>query len=181
MRIRCVPKFCIPHFDAYALPHKRLARYPLLFEQVLVYSDNEDNNDVTDLREGVSVAKKVLKAANEQIKQRENEQKLAHLSDHLIFSDDPSISIDLTSATQHLGKRQLIKEGPLQRSHRHRRASKRKDLYVYLFNDMLLMTLQPRTSDVVTTDDSQGVGHNHFIVAYRVVSPSAAFRYLSVF
>ncbi|KAK9896443.1 hypothetical protein P389DRAFT_211187 [Cystobasidium minutum MCA 4210] len=120
-------------------PMQRLARYPLLFGQILRYTENDDP-DVTDLKLAIRNAQQVLTRTNEQMKQQETEALLAYLSENLTFPDDESLTIDLTAPTRYGKPRRLIKEGTLVKGYNHHRQTKRKDLYAYLFSDMLLLT-----------------------------------------
>jgi hypothetical protein len=118
---------------------QRLARYPLLFQHILKYTDDDDA-DVTDLKFALHSAERVLNRTNEQIKQQENQAKLVFLSNHLAFLHDDSLQLDLTAPTRNGQPRLLIKEGELLKGYSHRRQTKRKILYTYLFSDMLLFT-----------------------------------------
>lgn len=64
-----------------------MARYPLLFGQILRYTENDDP-DVTDLKLAIRNAQQVLTRTNEQMKQQETEALLAYLSENLTFPDD---------------------------------------------------------------------------------------------
>lgn len=119
--------------------NQRLARYPLLFQQILRYTDADDL-DATDLKFALHSAQRVLSRTNEQIKQQENRSRLVSLSSHLTFPDDESLELDLTAPTRNGEPRLLIKEGDLLKGYSHRRQSKRKLLHTYLFSDMLLFT-----------------------------------------
>lgn len=118
---------------------KRLARYPLLFQQVLRYTDDDDP-DATDLKLAIRNAQLTLARTNENLKMHENEEKLAYLSEHLSFPDNETVGLDLTAPTRNGERRLLLKEGELLKGYNHRRQSKRRTLHAYLFNDMLLLT-----------------------------------------
>lgn len=126
------------------IPHpsvlfQRLARYPLLFSQILHYTEAEEQ-DFTDIKLAIRNAQQVLARTNEQLKQEEDKALLVQLSEHLIFPEDENIVLDLTAPTRSGRQRRLVKDGDLVKGYAHRRQSKRKDLHVYLFNDILLLT-----------------------------------------
>lgn len=120
-------------------PMQRLARYPLLLQQILKYT-SADDADFADLRGALQLSQGVLNETNEGLRAQEDEEKLGFLSDNLIFPDDQSIRLDLTAPTRLLGPRHLLKEGMLVKGYGHKRQSKRKELQTYLFNDFVLFT-----------------------------------------
>jgi hypothetical protein len=158
-----------PHTSLTILLVQRLARYPLLLQQILKYTDG-DSIEHNDLSDALTTAQSVLNSTNEGIRDQENEATLQYLSDNLVFTDDTSIRLDLTAATRNMGKRKLLMEGMLIKGYHHRRQSKRKELQTYLFNDLLLFTtkslgLKERLS--VATQQPQ---HSDSITVYRAVS-----------
>lgn len=95
-----------------------------------------------DLKLAIRNAQRVLNRTNEQIRFQENEEKLASLSDHLLFADDDTLAIDLKAPTRDGQTRILLKEGLLIKGYDHRRHTKRKELHTFLFNDMVLFTVK---------------------------------------
>lgn len=97
------------------------------------------------------------------------EEKLSFLSEVLEFPDNGDLRMDLTAPTKRMGKRTLIKEGNLVKGHHHLRASKRKDLRAYLFNDFLLLTTSsPKERSSVVYQGKEGDADPK--VVYRSVS-----------
>lgn len=80
---------------------------------------------------------------------QENDERLAVLSDELVFANNLDAHLDLTAPTRSMGSRVLLREGELDK------AKSGRKLRAFLFNDMLLFTEQ-----------SASLGH----VVYRWVS-----------
>jgi hypothetical protein len=99
--------------------------------QILRYTD-EDHPDHTSLTNALRTSELVLANTNEAIRAHENEHKLIILSRLELSSFD--VRLDLTSNTRFGQKRLLLKEGEVQKY------KSRKNLTIYLFNDLLLLT-----------------------------------------
>jgi hypothetical protein len=123
---------------------------------------------VTNLKLALRSAHQVLNRTNEQIRRQEVQEKLAYLSDNIVFVDDQSIRLDLTAQTRFVGTRDILKEGLLVKGYNHRRSSKRKELHAYLFNDLLLFT----TRSVGLKERLSGrlSAQSELIPVYRAVS-----------
>ncbi|KAK4047374.1 hypothetical protein OIV83_005421 [Microbotryomycetes sp. JL201] len=113
-------------------PMQRLTRYPLLINQIQRYTE-QDHVDHELLAKGLRMAESTLNDVNEAVRARDNEEKLAYLSDHLSLNG-VNARLDLTAPTRAMGKRLVLKEG------RVTKAKSARPLSLYLFNDLLLMT-----------------------------------------
>ncbi|KAK4700326.1 hypothetical protein P7C70_g5926, partial [Phenoliferia sp. Uapishka_3] len=113
-------------------PMQRLTRYPLLISQILRYTE-PDHPDQNTLQSALASAESMLSVVNEAVRWREDEAKLAFLTDNLIFAGVDA-RLELTAPTKLLGRRRILKEGELTK------AKSGRKLNTYLFNDLLLFT-----------------------------------------
>ncbi|GEM10145.1 rho guanyl-nucleotide exchange factor [Rhodotorula toruloides] len=113
-------------------PMQRVTRYPLLVNQILRYTP-ADHPDHQPLERALQIAETTLNDINEAVRTHENQEKLAWLTDTVVF---PGVAgrLDLSAPTRMLGPRRIVREGNLEKA-----KSKRK-LQAYLFNDLLLLT-----------------------------------------
>ncbi|WFD06186.1 RHO1 GDP-GTP exchange protein 2 [Malassezia vespertilionis] len=112
-------------------PTTRLARYPLLFEQLLKYT--EDGN--TDKKLIPIVTKKMkefLACVNDETGRSENRFQLGELSRQLVFKPGEVVNLRLTDE-----ERELVFKGTLKK--RSGTQSENADIQVYLFDHALLM------------------------------------------
>ncbi|CAG8576933.1 3066_t:CDS:10, partial [Cetraspora pellucida] len=112
-------------------PLQRITRYPLLIRQILHYT-SKDNIDHQNMMQALHKAEKILEETNEAAREQENQMKLNEIS-NLVDLENLEEKLDLTSMTRLVGKRQFILEGPL------KKAKSGRNLYGYLFNDILLL------------------------------------------
>ncbi|CAG8557077.1 1263_t:CDS:10 [Ambispora leptoticha] len=119
-------------------PLQRITRYPLLFRQILHYTE-KDHPDHEKIMQSLKKAEDILEETNEAAREQENQVKLAEIS-KLIDLDGLEVKLDLTSMTRLLGKRQFVMEGPLQK------AKSNRKLHGYLFNDLLILAQESRNS-----------------------------------
>ncbi|GBC18369.1 uncharacterized protein OCT59_006422 [Rhizophagus irregularis] len=119
-------------------PMQRITRYPLLIRQILHYT-NKNDSDQEDLMKALHKAETILESTNEAAREQENKLKLTEIS-KLVDLEDLEEKLDLTSTTRSVGKRQFILEGAL------KKAKSGRNLYGYLFNDLLLLTQHNKKS-----------------------------------
>ncbi|XP_061091351.1 intersectin-2-like [Conger conger] len=114
-------------------PMQRITRYPLIIKNVLE-STPEMHVDNILLRRALETAEKLCSQVNEGVRQKENEERLEWLQSHL-QSDSVIENFVFNSLTNCLGPRKLLHSGKL-----HNKSKVNKELYVFLFNDFLLLT-----------------------------------------
>ncbi|GBC07924.1 hypothetical protein RclHR1_00780004 [Rhizophagus clarus] len=119
-------------------PMQRITRYPLLIRQILHYT-SKDHSDQEDLMKALHKAEGILESTNEAAREQENKLKLAEIS-RLVDLEDLDEKLDLRSTTRSVGKRQFILEGAL------KKAKSGRNLFGYLFNDLLLLTQHNKKS-----------------------------------
>ncbi|CAG8555372.1 11309_t:CDS:10, partial [Ambispora gerdemannii] len=119
-------------------PLQRITRYPLLFRQILHYTE-KDHPDHEKIMQSLKKAEDILEKTNEAAREQENQVKLAEIS-RLVDLEGLEAKLDLTSMTRLLGKRQFVMEGPLQKVKSNRK------LHGYLFNDLLILAQESRNS-----------------------------------
>ncbi|KAI3622906.1 ROM2 [Malassezia furfur] len=112
-------------------PTTRLARYPLLFEQVLKYTD-DDSPDKVLLPVAIQKIKALLSRVNDETGRNENRLQISQLSDRLVFK--PGETVDLRLRDEN---RELVFKGTLKK--RSGTQSDNADIHVYLFDHALLM------------------------------------------
>ena len=110
-------------------PTTRLARYPLLLENVLKYTA-EDNSDIKDLPRATAMIKELLGKVNTESGKSENQFNLRMLHQNLNWG--PGVRGDLKLLDEH---RELIYKGLLKKS-----PTDTSDVQVVLFNHALLFT-----------------------------------------
>ncbi|CAG8433988.1 2566_t:CDS:10 [Diversispora eburnea] len=129
-------------------PLQRITRYPLLIRQILHYT-SKDNEDHKNLMEALHKAEEILEETNEAAREQENEIKLAEIS----------------NMTRLVGKRQFILEGSL------KKVKSGRNLYGYLFNDILILCQQVKKSTSKGEDCFQVI-HIQDIIKLRAPSVS---------
>lgn len=112
-------------------PTTRLARYPLLFEQMLKYT-NDENPDKTLLPLVIQKIKALLSRVNHETGRSENRMQLTQLSQQLFFK--PGETVDLRLGDD---ERELVFKGTLKK--RSGTQSDNADIHLYLFDHALLM------------------------------------------
>ncbi|KDQ18655.1 hypothetical protein BOTBODRAFT_517724 [Botryobasidium botryosum FD-172 SS1] len=111
------------------IPTRRIARYPILLRQIAKYSESDE--DRANIEHSTTVVEGILSAINERIRDRESDERLEEISKNLWIGEG---RLDLTAPTRIMGKRRLLKEGPLTKT-----KSGRK-LQAFLFNDIFMLT-----------------------------------------
>jgi len=91
-------------------PTTRLARYPLLLENIMKYT-SEDNPDYTDIPKAIAGVRKILSQVNAESGKSENRFNLMMLSQQLVWRTGEYIDLKLTD-----DNRQLVFKGPLRKS-----------------------------------------------------------------
>lgn len=109
-------------------PTTRLARYPLLLENVAKYT-SEDNPDAEDIPQAIVMIKEFLSKVNHESGKAENAFNLRQLQSQLKWGPEKG---DLKL---HEENRELIYKGPLKKT-----PTDSSEVFVYLFNHALLFT-----------------------------------------
>ncbi|KAI9889589.1 MAG: RHO1 GDP-GTP exchange protein 2 [Vezdaea aestivalis] len=109
-------------------PTTRLARYPLLLENVLK-STSEDNPDSWEIPKAISLIRDFLSAVNVESGKAENHFNLQQLNHQLKFRPGEFIDLKLTEES-----RQLLFKGPLKKG-----PTDQGDILVYLFDHAVLL------------------------------------------
>ena len=109
-------------------PTTRLARYPLLLENVAKYTA-EDNPDTQDIPKAISMIKEFLTRVNYESGKAENHFNLVQLAHQLRWNPNEYIDLKLTEEG-----RQLLFKGPLKKG-----PTDTSEVYVYLFDHAVLL------------------------------------------
>jgi len=116
-------------------PTTRLARYPLLLENVLKYTA-EDSPDTKDIPQAIAMIKEFLQKVNDESGKAENQFNLRQLQQALKWT-----GIGVPEKGDHLKLleegRQLVYKGALKKS-----ATDTSEVHVYLFNHAILFVRQ---------------------------------------
>ncbi|KAF9184408.1 RHO1 GDP-GTP exchange protein 2 [Haplosporangium sp. Z 11] len=115
-------------------PTTRLGRYPLLLEAVLKYTP-EGNPDKKAIPQVISIIKDFLQKVNLESGKCENAFNLRQINKGLTWKGEP-MELNLLAKD-----RQLIMKGPLKRKGT---SSEHADLYVFVFDHMLLLTKEKK-------------------------------------
>ena len=113
-------------------PMQRITRYPLLIKQILHYTP-KDHQDHKDLLQSLHMAEMLLTLVNAAAKDAESQEKMAEIASMVDTDNYVGPKLDLHSNTRYVGARECLHEGILFK------AKSGRKLYVYLFNDLLLM------------------------------------------
>ncbi|MCJ1466862.1 RHO1 GDP-GTP exchange protein 2 [Pseudocyphellaria aurata] len=109
-------------------PTTRLARYPLLLENVAKYTA-EDNPDTKDIPRAIAMIKELLMKVNDESGKAENVFNLRQLQTQLKWGSEKG---DLKLLEEN---RELVYKGPLKKN-----PNDSSEVFVYLFNHALLFT-----------------------------------------
>ena len=116
-------------------PTTRLARYPLLLENVLKYTA-DGNPDKTDIPKAISMIKQHLDRVNTESGKAENQFNLMNLNTALKFAQGEYLDLKLTEEG-----RQMIFKGPLKKA-----PADSTEIMVYLFDHAILFAKQKNAS-----------------------------------
>lgn len=112
-------------------PTTRLARYPLLLENVLKYTA-EDNPDIKDIPRATAMIKEFLAKVNAESGKAENQYNLRMLQAQLNWGPGPKGDLKLLEENRELVFKSPLKKNPTDSS----------EILVYLFNHALLFARQ---------------------------------------
>jgi hypothetical protein len=112
-------------------PTTRLARYPLLLENVLKYTA-ADSSDMADIPKATAMIKSYLSRVNVESGKAENRFNLQQLSHALKFADGEKVDLKLTEEG-----REIIFKGSLKKS-----PTDNSEIMVYLFDHAVLLAKQ---------------------------------------
>ncbi|KAI6823766.1 citron like protein [Hortaea werneckii] len=110
-------------------PTTRLARYPLLLENVLKYTA-DDNPDKTDVPKAIEAIRKTLSRVNEESGKAENHYNLMSLNAQLKWGSIPHMDLKLTEESRQLIFKSNLKKTP---------TSEQADVTAYLFDHAVLL------------------------------------------
>ncbi|XP_041660585.1 intersectin-2a isoform X2 [Cheilinus undulatus] len=113
-------------------PMQRITRYPLLIKNILEHTPDV-HADRGPLREALERAEELCSQVNEGVREKENSDRLEWIQSH-VQCEGPIEHLVFNSLTNCLGPRKLLHSGRL-----HKTKSSR-ELWVFLFNDFLLLT-----------------------------------------
>ena len=108
-------------------PTTRLARYPLLLENVLKHT-SEDNPDIKDIPRAIAMIKDFLGRVNQESGKAENQFNLRQLQSQLIWPGEKG-DLRLLEENREMVYKSQLKKGPADSN----------EITVYLFNHALLM------------------------------------------
>ncbi|KAI9835345.1 MAG: RHO1 GDP-GTP exchange protein 2 [Thelocarpon superellum] len=109
-------------------PTTRLARYPLLLENVVKYTA-DDNPDKTDIPRAIALIKDFLSRVNVESGKAENHFNLMQLNQQLKFPPGQYVDLKLTEESRQLLFKGALKKGPTDNS----------DVHAYLFDHAVLL------------------------------------------
>jgi hypothetical protein len=109
-------------------PTTRLARYPLLLENVLKYTD-PSNQDFTDIPLAMKMIRELLTRVNEESGKAENRFNLRQLHEQLRFRPNERVDLKLTEDGRELLYKGTLKKSPTDPS----------DIQAYLFDHAVLL------------------------------------------
>ena len=112
-------------------PTTRLARYPLLLENVLKYTA-EDNPDIKDIPQATAMIKEFLTRVNIESGKAENHFNLMQLHNALKFPQGEYVDLKLTEESRQMVFKGALKKGPTDTS----------EIMVYLFDHAVLLAKQ---------------------------------------
>lgn len=148
------------------LPITRLQRYPLLLDAILKRTTNEYEKQT--LTKCIDHIKAVASTMDNLTTEAKHVLRIREINDKIRFkSNRPHVDLDLLKPG-----RQLIYEGPLKR--RLHRVVESVDLYVFLFDHLLLMTKPKRNSDSLKEVDHYTISKNPIPLNLLVVNDVAA-------
>ena len=110
-------------------PTTRLARYPLLLENVLKQT-TEDNPDRQDIPKAITMIREVLAQVNEESGKAENHFNLMSLNSQLKWGAIPHMDLKLTEESRQLIFKSTLKKTP---------TSETADITAYLFDHAVLL------------------------------------------
>lgn len=113
-------------------PTTRLARYPLLLENVFKFTSDE-NPDKTDLPLAIKSIKETLTRVNEESGKAENHYNLMNLNAQLKWGQIPHMDLKLTEEARQLIFKSNLKKAP---------TSESADVTAYLFDHAVLLVRQ---------------------------------------
>ncbi|GAB7357335.1 hypothetical protein MBLNU459_g8289t1 [Dothideomycetes sp. NU459] len=113
-------------------PTTRLARYPLLLENVQKYTA-EGNPDIEDVPKAIKAIKEVLSRVNEESGKAENIQQLMQLNQTLKWGNVPYVDLKLTEESRQLVYKSALKKTP---------TSELADIQAFLFDHAVLLVRQ---------------------------------------
>ncbi|KAL7059361.1 hypothetical protein AAHC03_013105 [Spirometra sp. Aus1] len=128
----------LPLASYFIKPVQRISKYKLLIEKILKYTA-KDHPDLKNLKQSFQLASVVLDACNEAVRNRENVEQLLLLQERVIFTSAVP-EITFFDQIAYLGSRSLILSGKLFK------VKSGKELVVFLFNDMLFLTVPQSSS-----------------------------------
>jgi hypothetical protein len=110
-------------------PTTRLARYPLLLENVLKYTEDDDNADKTDIPKVLTMIRALLSRVNAESGKAENRFNLRRLHEQVKFRPSERVDLKLTEEGRELVFKSQLKKSPTENN----------DITAYLFDHAVLL------------------------------------------
>ncbi|KAK1750245.1 CNH domain-containing protein [Echria macrotheca] len=120
-------------------PTTRLARYPLLLENVLKYTE-DDNPDKTDIPKALKLIRDLLSRVNAESGKAENRFNLRRLHEQLKFRHNEYVDLKLTEENREIVYKSQLKKTPTEQA----------DITAFLFDHAVLLV---RVKQVGKTED----------------------------
>ncbi|VDN10020.1 unnamed protein product [Dibothriocephalus latus] len=132
----------LPLASYFIKPVQRISKYKLMLEKILKYT-SDSHPDLKNLQQSFQLASVVLDACNEAVRNRENVEQLFLLQERVIFTTAVP-EITFFDQIAYLGSRSLMLSGKLFK------VKSGKELIVFLFNDMLFLTVLHNSKEPIT-------------------------------
>eukprot|EP01104_Vermistella_antarctica_P014030 TRINITY_DN4342_c0_g1_i1.p1 TRINITY_DN4342_c0_g1~~TRINITY_DN4342_c0_g1_i1.p1 ORF type:complete len:1723 (-),score=474.35 TRINITY_DN4342_c0_g1_i1:37-5205(-) len=121
-------------------PIQRLCKYPLLLRELIRHSDSENDEDYAALKEARERIEKVVSQVNRQSEQQDNIRRIVEIQARLTNADKHDLKALLTPT------RRILREGAVtlhksKGSSGEAVGSSGKPVWLFLFNDMLIIAL----------------------------------------
>ncbi|XP_037606775.1 intersectin-2a isoform X2 [Sebastes umbrosus] len=113
-------------------PMQRITRYPLLIKNILEHTP-DGHADKGPLREALERAEELCSQVNEGVREKENSDRLEWIQSH-VQCEGSIEHLVFNSLTNCLGPRKLLHSGRLYKT------KSSRELWAFLFNDLLLLT-----------------------------------------
>jgi RHO1 GDP-GTP exchange protein 1/2 len=110
-------------------PTTRLARYPLLLENVLKYTEDDNNPDKTDIPKVLKMIRDLLSRVNAESGKAENRFNLRRLHEQLKFRPNERVDLKLTEEGRELVFKSQLKKSPTENN----------DITAFLFDHAVLL------------------------------------------
>ncbi|XP_049819968.1 intersectin-1 isoform X3 [Aethina tumida] len=129
-------------------PMQRITRYPLLITKI-IENTSDNHEDYGYLKEALRLAEKFLQCVNENIRYKENQERLDWLQQYI----QNDFRITFNGDTNKLGPRRLLHHGILTK------VKSGKELLTFLFNDFIMMVQSSKSLGQFTFQRNNNVSY----------------------